>query len=78
MLKTVKFTANLVIALDGVHPVAIKKDEVRPVPSNIADALLADGRAVSPDKVAYETKEVTTNVKKPVKKAKKKAKKKKG
>ncbi len=76
MMKSVKFTANLAVALDGVHTVAIKAGEIRQVPANIADALLKDGRAVLPEAVGYETKDTTPEVKKS--KAKVKRKKKKG
>jgi hypothetical protein len=75
MLKSVKFTANSVLALDGIHPVAISKGEIRhDVPENIAESLLADGRATKVDAVAHETKSEGDDSSKPAKKAKKKKK----
>ena len=81
MLKRIKFLANVVVALDGIHSIAISKGDVREVPSNIADAMTSDGRAeeVGAETVGYETKDTTTEEKKKESKpAKKKAKKKKG
>ncbi len=60
MLKRIKYEANLVVSLDGIHSVSREKGFEESVPSHIADSLCSDGRAKElTAKVSYETKELT-------------------
>ncbi len=58
MLKKIKYNANILIALDGIHTVNREKDFEEEIEASLADSLIEDGRASEAvsKKTTYETK----------------------